>query len=44
MSNKIRAHFKNEVDALLPVLHQTYRLIGLFQNDRNPRNEQLLLK
>ena len=37
MSNKIRAHFKSDVDPLLPALHETYRLIGLFQNDRNPR-------
>ncbi len=43
MSNKIRAHFKSEVDALLPILHETYRLIGLFQSDRNRRNERELL-
>ena len=38
MANRIRAHFKREIDALLPVLHETYRLIGVYQRDRSDDN------
>jgi len=40
--NKIRLHFAQEVEELLPVLHETYRLIGRYQGNRNRRNQQAL--
>jgi hypothetical protein len=44
MCNRIGAHFKKEVGALLPVLREIYRLIGLFQSDLTPpHNQQALL-
>ncbi len=33
MSNKIRSFFAREVAELLPVLHATYRLIGIYQRE-----------
>lgn len=44
MTNTIRYYFKKEVDALLPVLHETYRLIGRYQKNRNKRNEEKVVK
>ncbi len=43
MANKIRTFYAAEVDALLPLLHETYRCIGAFQKKRSARNEALLL-
>lgn len=43
MSNKIRAFFAREVENLLPVLHETYRLIGAFQKERRQSEERKLL-
>ena len=40
---KVRTLFKKEIDSLLPVLHQAYRQIGLYQKNRSKRNEQSLL-
>lgn len=40
---KIRTLFKTEIDELLPVLHETYRRVGLFQKNRSDRNEKRLL-
>jgi len=40
---KIRTLFKEEVDALLPALHETYRQIGLYQKNRSQRHEKNLL-
>lgn len=44
MTNTIRYYFKKEVDALLPVLHETYRLVGKYQKKRNNRNKEKVLK
>jgi phosphoenolpyruvate synthase/pyruvate phosphate dikinase len=44
MTNTIRYYFKKEVNALLPVLHETYRLVGRYQQNRNVRNKEKLLK
>ena len=41
--NRIRKAFKAEVEALAPLLHETYRRVGIFQKNRNERNERLLL-
>lgn len=41
--NRIRKWFTDEIDALLPVLHETYRAIGLWQKSRTPRLEQTVL-
>lgn len=43
MANKIRTYFAAEVDALLPLLHETYRCIGAYQKKRSDRNEARLL-
>ena len=43
MCDRIGAHFKKEVGALLPVLREIYRLIGLFQSDLTPHNQQAFL-
>lgn len=43
MANKIRTYFAREVDALLPLLHETYRCIGAYQKKRSARNEMRLL-
>lgn len=43
MANKIRTYFAREVEALLPLLHETYRCIGAYQKKRSARNEALLL-
>ncbi|MTI68890.1 MAG: hypothetical protein FH751_01375 [Firmicutes bacterium] len=32
--NTIRKAFKKEVEELLPVLHETYRIIGIYQKDK----------
>lgn len=44
MANKIRTYFAAEVEALLPLLHETYRCIGAFQKKRSPRNQTRLLE
>ena len=44
MANKIRTYFAAEVDALLPLLHETYRCIGAYQKKRSTRNQQHLLE
>ena len=36
---KVRTLFRQEVEELLPVLHETYRLIGRYQKDRCDRTE-----
>jgi len=41
---KVRTLFKNEIDALLPALHETYRQVGIFQKERSERNAQSLLE
>ncbi|MBN1402020.1 MAG: hypothetical protein JXA74_14355 [Anaerolineae bacterium] len=41
--NKIRVHFAAEVEALLPLLHDTYRLVGRYQKDRNERHRAPVL-
>jgi phosphoenolpyruvate synthase/pyruvate phosphate dikinase len=40
---KVRTFFAREVDALLPVLHETYRLIGSYQKRRGSAQEKRLL-
>jgi len=42
MTNTIRYYFKKEVVALLPVLHETYRLVGRYQKNRNEQNKENL--
>lgn len=42
--HRIRQQFGEEVEELYPVLHETYRLIGVFQKNRTPRNEARLLE
>lgn len=42
MSNKIRAFFAREVENLLPVLHETYRLIGTYQKGRQLHEQEKL--
>ena len=44
MANKIRTYFAAEVDALLPLLHETYRCIGTYQKKRSARNQARLLE
>lgn len=44
MANKIRTYFAAEVEALLPLLHETYRCIGAYQKKRSARNEAHLLR
>jgi phosphohistidine swiveling domain-containing protein len=44
MSNKIRHYMREEAEAVLPMLHDTYRAIGRFQNRRDARSECRLLK
>ena len=44
MANKIRTYFAAEVDALLPLLHETYRCIGAYQKKRSARNQERLLQ
>jgi phosphoenolpyruvate synthase/pyruvate phosphate dikinase len=44
MSNKIRHYMKEQVSALLPLLHETYMRIGRFQKNRSTRNETLLVE
>ncbi|HSF85832.1 MAG TPA: PEP-utilizing enzyme [Acidimicrobiia bacterium] len=41
--NRIRKLFADEVEALAPVLHETYRRIGILQKNRTVRNESLVL-
>lgn len=41
--NRIRKWFSAEVDVLLPVLHETYRVIGLWQKSRGDRARQDVL-
>jgi phosphohistidine swiveling domain-containing protein len=41
--NTIREGFREEVQALLPVLHDTYRQIGRYQRKRSERNTGCLL-
>ncbi|HJN17346.1 MAG TPA: PEP-utilizing enzyme [Armatimonadota bacterium] len=41
--NRIRKQFGREVEALCPVLHETYARVGAFQTNRTPRNEERLL-
>jgi phosphoenolpyruvate synthase/pyruvate phosphate dikinase len=36
---KIRTLFRTEIEALLPVLHETYRRVGVFQKNRTGRHE-----
>lgn len=43
MANKIRTYFAAEVEALLPLLHETYRCIGAYQKKRSARNQARLL-
>ncbi|MBC8233038.1 hypothetical protein H8E77_26130 [bacterium] len=43
MTNTIRYYFKKEVDALLPILRETYRLVGRYQKNRNEQNKEKLL-
>lgn len=43
MANKIRTYFAREVEALLPLLHETYRCIGAYQKKRSARNQERLL-
>ena len=43
MSNKISNCMKEDVAALLPILHQTYHAIGRFQKKRDSTNEARLL-
>lgn len=43
MANTIRNIFKEEVEELLPSLHETYRLVGIYQSNRNKQHEALLL-
>lgn len=40
---KVRTLFAREIEALLPVLHETYRRIGLFQKNRSSHTQQDLL-
>jgi phosphohistidine swiveling domain-containing protein len=42
--NTIRENFKEQVDALLPVLHAAYRAIGRYQKSRSGRNREGLLQ
>jgi phosphohistidine swiveling domain-containing protein len=42
MANTIRNQFREEVEALKPLLHDTYRAIGRFQKDKTARNERRL--
>lgn len=42
MSNRIRHYLKDEVEQLLPLLHDTYRLIGHYQKNRHARHEAML--
>lgn len=42
--NRIRKAFANEVERLLPVLHETYRRVAAFQRRRTARNARRLLK
>jgi phosphoenolpyruvate synthase/pyruvate phosphate dikinase len=44
MSNRIRHYLKAEVEELLPLLHETYRLVGQYQKNRVPRNEERLVE
>lgn len=41
--NRIRKQFAREVELLCPILHETYRRIGMFQKNRTARNERWLL-
>jgi phosphohistidine swiveling domain-containing protein len=41
--NRIRNHFRREVEQLLPVLHETYRRVGVYQKRRAARDAQRLL-
>ena len=41
--NKIRIHFADEVEALIPILHGAYRAVGRYQKQRTDRNRDLLL-
>lgn len=41
--NRIRKWFAADVDALLPTLHESYRIIGLWQKSRSERLEQDVL-
>jgi len=41
--NKLRVYFREQVDALLPELHATYRLIGRYQKGRTGRHQEALL-
>jgi len=43
MSNRIRHYLKEEVLKVIPHLHQTYRIIGTYQKNRNKVNERKLL-
>lgn len=43
LMNRIRKWFAAEVDALLPVLHETYRVVGLWQKSRTARLQQDVL-
>lgn len=43
MSNKIRHFMAEEVKAVLPLLHDTYYAIGVFQKDRSPENARVLV-
>jgi len=42
--NTIRNAFRREIKELLPVLHRTYRCIGVFQKNRTARNAERLLR
>ncbi len=42
MSNRVRYFMAEEVRAVLPLLHETYRAIGAFQRDRSPENQRVI--
>jgi phosphoenolpyruvate synthase/pyruvate phosphate dikinase len=42
--NRIRKWFTAEVDALVPVLHETYRCIGRYQRGRSAAHEEQLVR
>jgi hypothetical protein len=42
MSNKVRHFMVEEVEAILPLLHETYHAIGRFQKNRTAENQMML--
>ena len=40
VANRIRKQFRDEIEVLKPLMHDTYRAIGRYQKSRNERNER----